>query len=85
MSDLVPRIAENLDRVRRRIAESAAKSGRTPEQITLVAVTKYVGEFESRAVFEAGCEVLLNGGHLLTLDAPNRVRSEARVAPDSES
>ena len=58
MSDLVRRIAENLDRVRHRIAESAAKSGRTPDQITLVAVTKYVGEIESRAAFEAGCDVL---------------------------
>jgi hypothetical protein len=58
MSDLVRRIAENLDRVRERIAESAAKSGRGPDRITLVAVTKYVGELESRAAFEAGCTVL---------------------------
>ena len=58
MSDLVRQIAENLDRVRRRIAQSAAKSGRTPDQITLVAVTKYVGETQSRAAFEAGCQVL---------------------------
>ena len=58
MSDLTRRIADNLDRVRHRIAESAVKSGRTPEQIMLVAVTKYVGDFRSRAVFEAGCDVL---------------------------
>ena len=58
MSDLVRQIAENLERVRHRIAQAAAKSSRKPEQITLVAVTKYVGESESRAVFEAGCEVL---------------------------
>ena len=58
MSDLVRRIAENLDRVRHRIAESAAKSGRMPEEITLVAVTKYVGEPEGRAAFEVGCDVL---------------------------
>lgn len=58
MSDLVRRIAENLGRVRHRIGESAAKSGRTAEQITLVAVTKYVGPFRSRAAYEAGCEVL---------------------------
>ena len=58
MPQLVRQIAENLDRVRRCIADSAAKSGRTPDQITLVAVTKYVGEPQSRATFEAGCQVL---------------------------
>jgi hypothetical protein len=35
-------IAENLSRVLERIAEAAARAGRSPEEITLVAVTKTV-------------------------------------------
>ena len=44
------RIAENLASIRTRIAEAAARAGRSPEAITLVAVTKYVGEEEVRAL-----------------------------------
>jgi len=58
MSDLTARIAENVAEVRRRIAEAALRSGRTADAITLVAVTKYVGPEEVRAVVEAGCTVL---------------------------
>ncbi len=58
MSDLIRQVAQNLARVRERIAQAAAKSGRTLGEITLVAVTKYVGEAQTRAVFEAGCDVL---------------------------
>jgi pyridoxal phosphate enzyme (YggS family) len=36
----MPPIAENLQRVRDRIAEAARRAGRQPEEITLVAVTK---------------------------------------------
>ncbi|MEE8451552.1 MAG: YggS family pyridoxal phosphate-dependent enzyme [Thermoguttaceae bacterium] len=58
MSDLTARIAENVAEVRRRIAEAASRSGRAADAITLVAVTKYVGPSEVRAVVEAGCTVL---------------------------
>jgi pyridoxal phosphate enzyme (YggS family) len=50
--------AENLAQVRGRIARAAAASGRSGDEITLVAVTKYVGPPEARALVEAGCTVL---------------------------
>jgi len=55
MPDLVQTIRANLAKVRGRIAEAARRSGRTPEQIALVAVTKFVGDAEIRALVEAGC------------------------------
>jgi len=51
-------ISENVARVRQRIAEAAARSGRTADAITLVAVTKYVGPAEARVLIEAGCTVM---------------------------
>jgi uncharacterized pyridoxal phosphate-containing UPF0001 family protein len=58
MSDLTRRIAENLAEVRRRIADTAARSGRTGDDVTLVAITKYVGEREIRGLVAAGCDLL---------------------------
>ena len=58
MSELARRIAENVARVRGRITEAAARGGRTPYQVKLVAVTKYVGQSEVRALVESGCNVL---------------------------
>lgn len=58
MSQLLARIAENLAQVRRRIAAAARRSGRGPEDVSLVAVTKYVGQPEVRALVEAGCRLL---------------------------
>ena len=58
MADLARRIAENLAEVRHRIAEAAAASGRNADQVTLVAVTKYVGEAEIRALAASGCNLL---------------------------
>ncbi|MCS7303996.1 MAG: YggS family pyridoxal phosphate-dependent enzyme, partial [Thermoguttaceae bacterium] len=52
------RIQENLARVLDRIAEAARRSGRSPEQIRLVAVTKYVGPEEIRLLVQAGCGLL---------------------------
>src|SRR5262245_11131881 len=51
-------IAENLARVRGQMAEAARRSGRTPEAVTLVAVTKYAGTAATRALVEAGCRDL---------------------------
>ncbi len=58
MPDLAQRIARNLADVRARIADAAAAAGRSADQIALVAVTKYVGEAEVRALVEAGCRLL---------------------------
>ncbi len=55
---LEERIRRNLSGIRGRIAEAARKSGRSPHSIHLVAVTKFVGEAEIRALVEAGCTTL---------------------------
>ena len=55
MVDASARIADNLVQIRGRIAEAAARSGRTADGVTLVAVTKYVSAEMARRVVEAGC------------------------------
>ena len=49
------RLRENLAVVRQRIADAATKSGRTADDVTLVAVTKYVGEDLIEQLVQAGC------------------------------
>jgi PLP dependent protein len=51
-------IAENLARVRDRIAAAARRSRRSPDAITLVAVSKYVDAAIGRQLLEAGCHNL---------------------------
>jgi pyridoxal phosphate enzyme (YggS family) len=51
-------IADNLQRVRERIAAAAESAGRSPNEITLVGVTKYVGPQEAAALVAAGCHHL---------------------------
>jgi len=58
MSDVVQQIAENVARVRERIAAAALAAGRSPEDVRLVAVTKYVGPAEAAALVAADCHVL---------------------------
>ncbi len=58
MSELLQRIARNVNAVRERIAAAARRSGRAPEEITLVAVTKYVDADITRLFPDAGCHVL---------------------------
>jgi pyridoxal phosphate enzyme (YggS family) len=48
-------IAENLRRVRERIAAAAESARRRADQITLVGVTKYVGAQEAAELAAAGC------------------------------
>jgi pyridoxal phosphate enzyme (YggS family) len=48
-------IAENLHRVRERIARAAESVGRRPEEIKLVGITKYVGAHEAAELAAAGC------------------------------
>jgi PLP dependent protein len=55
MSEPAILIAENLARVRDNIADAARRAGRCPEEIKLVAVTKYVGLAEVRVLIETGC------------------------------
>jgi hypothetical protein len=52
------RIAENLARVRERIAGAARAAGRAPPDVRLVAVTKGVGLAEVEALVAAGCRDL---------------------------
>ncbi len=75
MPHLVPQIAENLAKVRERIAHAASRSGRAAEQITLVAVTKYIGPEEIRALAEAGC-------NLLGENRPQELWSKAEACQD---
>jgi len=58
MSGLVEQIAVNLETVRRKIAAAAARAGRSADEITLVAVTKYVGPEIVEALVSAGAVVL---------------------------
>jgi pyridoxal phosphate enzyme (YggS family) len=48
-------IADNLCRVRERIARAAEQAGRSPDEVTLVGVTKYVGLREVLDLVAAGC------------------------------
>ncbi len=58
MSPLEQRIADNVARVRQAIADAAGRSGRRAEDVTLVAVSKYVGLPEIEALLAAGCDDL---------------------------
>lgn len=58
MSNMSERIADNLREVQQRIEAAAVRSGRRGEDVRLVAVTKYVGLAEIRAVVAAGCSDL---------------------------
>jgi pyridoxal phosphate enzyme (YggS family) len=51
-------IARNLQDVRQRIAEAAARSGRSADAVRLIAVTKYVGLAEVQALVALGCRDL---------------------------
>jgi PLP dependent protein len=53
-----PRLVENLNGIRSRIAAAARRSGRTADQITLVAVTKYVTADIASQLVSAGCHDL---------------------------
>ncbi len=55
MTDIATIISDNVARVLDRTAAAAAKSGRDRGAVTLVAVSKYVGVDEVRALLAAGC------------------------------
>jgi len=54
MSDIAASLAQNLGRVRDRIARAAQRAGREPEEVTLVAVTKTHSADVVLAAYEAG-------------------------------
>jgi pyridoxal phosphate enzyme (YggS family) len=58
MAAFVQIIADSLARVHERIATAAQRAGRMPEEVTLVAVSKYVGLTETAALLKAGCTQL---------------------------
>ena len=58
MADPSAQIAENVARIRGRIADAARRSGRSADAVTLVAVTKYVSADTVRSLIEAGCRDL---------------------------
>ncbi len=76
MSQLARRIADNLAKVRERIAAAAERSGRIAESVTLVAITKYVPPQAAAAVVEAGC-------HDLGESRPQELWSKAATLADS--
>jgi pyridoxal phosphate enzyme (YggS family) len=51
-------VADNLARVHERIAAAATRAGRTPKDVQLIAVTKYVNAAVARQLYEAGCQDL---------------------------
>jgi pyridoxal phosphate enzyme (YggS family) len=50
-------VAENVARIRERMAHAAARAGRAPESITLMAVSKTVEPERIRAAYQAGLRV----------------------------
>lgn len=58
LSQRQSQLAANVRRVRDRVADAAARAGRRAEEITLVAVTKYVDSEITRDLFLAGCQDL---------------------------
>jgi PLP dependent protein len=50
-------IAENIARIRERIAQSARRAGRSPESVTLMAVSKTVEPARIHAAYEVGLRV----------------------------
>ena len=58
MPNVLARIADNLAAVGERIEAAARRAGRSAGEVTLVAVTKYVGLEEVQALLEAGCRDL---------------------------
>jgi hypothetical protein len=52
---MLPHIATNVTAIRNRIAAAAIRSGRAGNAVRLVAVTKYAGVEEIRALVAAGC------------------------------
>ena len=77
MTNSSSRLADNLAAVQMRIAAAATRSGRSAEEVTLVAVTKYVGVAEVRALMVAGCRDLGES-------RPRELWLKAKAIPEGE-
>ncbi len=53
---MIERLKTNLEQVRERMAAAARAAGRAPDEVSLVAVTKYVDVETTRPLIEAGCQ-----------------------------
>ncbi len=73
-------IADNLRRVRERIAVAAESCGRIADDITLVGVTKYVGPREAAELVAAGCHDL---GESRPQELWNKSEEFQRAGPSS--
>ncbi len=69
------RLHQNLQAIRQRIDRAAVQSGRSAEDVKLVAVTKYVDADVTRDLFLAGC-------HDLGESRPQQLWSKAEVLAD---
>ena len=58
---MIDKLRSNLASVRERISDAAQRSGRSADDVTLVAVTKYVDSSVTELLFEAGCKNLGEG------------------------
>jgi len=58
MNDPVQSIRNNLAEVRGRIAQAVERSGRSADQVKLIAVTKFVDQAAIRELVDAGCTTL---------------------------
>ena len=54
-ADIARQLTENLNGIHEQIASAACSSGRSPTDVTLVAVTKYLPIAITRALIAAGC------------------------------
>jgi pyridoxal phosphate enzyme (YggS family) len=73
---MLERVAANLANVRDRIAAAARSAGRSPDEVRLVAVTKYVDAATTRLLIEAGC-------HDLGESRPQELWDKAAALADS--
>ncbi|MBM4077989.1 MAG: YggS family pyridoxal phosphate-dependent enzyme, partial [Planctomycetes bacterium] len=74
MLNVTDQIAENLKRVRERITAACTRSGRSSNEITLVAVTKYAELEWVRSLVELGV-------HDLGESRPQQLVSRSRLLP----
>ena len=58
IDDQRDRCRRNVAAVRERVAEACRRAGRSPDEVTVIAVTKYAGPEIARLLHEAGCHDL---------------------------
>ena len=73
-------IRDNLRRLHKRIAAASKKAGRDPNEITLVAVSKFASSDAVRAAYEAGCR---DFGENRIQECAEKIRALTQELPDS--